>query len=440
MAREDVFVSTEWLSERLDARRRRGRRLLVPAGAWPRSACGIRRQADSRARCASISTPSRTPPPTCRTCCRGRMMLETVAIIGPARFGVPLTQAITAPMLGRARGAADAAPAPVPGLPATPPDPQHRRPPRSSSGSSPAGSTPTSGTYDALGGTRRDRGGGDRGARLHRGRAWWCGACSPRAVQVMVYRRGLRSWDAIRAGRACQGIGRWRVRRPRTPVHTPAASTRAPPRSPPAVAFGLLLSGTSWPLLGAVAAWLALAAAGVARRPVGGAHGARLLRRPGRGRVPVRAGGRPGPRHRGPRAAPGRACSCWWPPGCGRRPGSGGLREVGRRALGKLRRLPAMPEASAGARGHRLGGPPRRPRPARSRRRCATRPTRAWPLVDAVLGWVVREASAEVRSRRPRAGAEAAAAGGGRGAAGAGRGARAHARRLAARRPEISRL
>src|SRR5687767_3808130 len=34
-------------------------------------------------------------------------MLETVAIIGPARFGVPLTQAISAPILGRmhARGA-----------------------------------------------------------------------------------------------------------------------------------------------------------------------------------------------------------------------------------------------------------------------------------------------------------------------------------------------
>ena len=33
-------------------------------------------------------------------------MLETVALMGPARFGVPLTQAITAPMLGRleARG------------------------------------------------------------------------------------------------------------------------------------------------------------------------------------------------------------------------------------------------------------------------------------------------------------------------------------------------
>ena len=38
-------------------------------------------------------------------------MLETVAIIGPARFGIPLTQAVSAPMLGRleARGWGSAA-------------------------------------------------------------------------------------------------------------------------------------------------------------------------------------------------------------------------------------------------------------------------------------------------------------------------------------------
>ena len=29
-------------------------------------------------------------------------MLQTVALIGPARIGVPLTQALTAPLLGRA--------------------------------------------------------------------------------------------------------------------------------------------------------------------------------------------------------------------------------------------------------------------------------------------------------------------------------------------------
>ena len=47
-------------------------------------------------------------------------MLETVAIIGPARFGVPLTQAITAPHAGAPRGAGNVAPAPVPGLPGGP--------------------------------------------------------------------------------------------------------------------------------------------------------------------------------------------------------------------------------------------------------------------------------------------------------------------------------
>src|SRR5687767_6279112 len=40
-------------------------------------------------------------------------MLETVAIIGPARFGIPLTQAITAPMLGRLHSRAWAVPAQV---------------------------------------------------------------------------------------------------------------------------------------------------------------------------------------------------------------------------------------------------------------------------------------------------------------------------------------
>ena len=31
-------------------------------------------------------------------------MLETVAIMGPARFGVPLTQAVSAPLLGAMEG------------------------------------------------------------------------------------------------------------------------------------------------------------------------------------------------------------------------------------------------------------------------------------------------------------------------------------------------
>jgi hypothetical protein len=74
--------------------------------------------------------------------------------------------------------------------------------------------------------------------------------------------------------------------------------------------------------------------------------------------------------------------------------GSGGLREVGRRALGKLRRLPAMPEASEALEGIASEG--RLSSAARSlAASLRDTPTRALPLVDAVLGWVVREAGAK---------------------------------------------
>ena len=76
--------------------------------------------------------------------------------------------------------------------------------------------------------------------------------------------------------------------------------------------------------------------------------------------------------------------------------GSGGLREVGRRALGKVRRLPAMPEASQALEGIASEG-----RLAAAARSLAASlrdtPTRPQPLVDAVLGWVVREAGAEAQ-------------------------------------------
>src|SRR5688500_12982540 len=83
--------------------------------------------------------------------------------------------------------------------------------------------------------------------------------------------------------------------------------------------------------------------------------------------------------------------------------GADGLREVSRRALGRLRRLPAAPEAAlvldevssegrlaaaARALGDELRGVPRRP----------------VALLDAVLSWVVRESVAfrPPPARRPR--------------------------------------
>ena len=248
------------------------------------------------------------------------------------------------------------------------------------------------GTYDALGGRFGIEVGRDRGAGIFTAVGPWPGASSPRAVQVMVYRRGLRSWDAIRAeapeGPAASTPPVAEPARPHNGRFDPRAVSLAA-----AAAFGLLLSGTSWELLGAVAAWLALAAA-LARGdrsvvPTGLAFcaalagGAFLFGLVGGLGLDTAA-------RRAVRAGLLVLVATWLRAAAG----SGGLREVGRRALGKLRRLPAMPEASEALEGIASEG-----RLASAARSLAASlrdtPTRALPLVDAVLGWVVREASAK---------------------------------------------
>ena len=73
--------------------------------------------------------------------------------------------------------------------------------------------------------------------------------------------------------------------------------------------------------------------------------------------------------------------------------GSDGLREVSRRALGRLRRVPAAPEAA-----QVLDGISSEGRLAAAGRTLAADlravPMRPVPVLDAVLGWVVREAAA----------------------------------------------
>ena len=60
--------------------------------------------------------------------------LETVAIMGPARFGVPFTQALSAPLLGAMEGRGVRALGAVPRLRRDPRALQRRRAPPSSSG------------------------------------------------------------------------------------------------------------------------------------------------------------------------------------------------------------------------------------------------------------------------------------------------------------------
>jgi hypothetical protein len=320
-------------------------------------------------------------------------MLETVAIIGPARFGVPLTQAMTAPMLGRleARGT----PLPLQFLACLVLRLIHNTVTTAFfiwviTG----GLDAYAGTYDALGG-RFGIEVGETGALIFTAAGLVAWGVFASAVQVAIYRRGLRSWDAIRAEVPDEGPAA-----ASTPVAEPARphTGRFDPRAvslAAAVAFGLLLSGTSWQLLGAVAAWLVLAAA-VARGdrsvvPTGLAFCAALA---GGAFLFALVGGL------GLNTAARRAVragllvlvATWLRAAAG----SGGLREVGRRALGKLHRLPAMPEASEALEGIASEG-----RLASAARSLAASlrdtPTRALPLVDAVLGWVVREASAETQ-------------------------------------------
>ena len=315
--------------------------------------------------------------------------LETVAIIGPARFGVPFTQALSAPMLGRleARGwrfwAQVLACAAVRVL-------------SNSIGAAffiwviAGGLDAYAGSYDAL----AERFGftlGERGTLVLTAAGLLVWGAFASIVQVGVYRRGLRDWPDA-AGAPAEA----------PPVQDADTRGRFDPRAvvlAAVIAFGLLLSGTSWPLLGACAAWLALAWA--TSRPDGAAvptglvlaavlaGGALIftlaaglgldeaLRRasarcPARARGHLAAGG-------GPRAGAARGLTpCAGqtaPPPVRARGGANArcdrLRGTHRRrrpGAARRARRGAAPTASAAGRGDRLGGRGGRALPARCAR------------------------------------------------------------------------
>ena len=311
-------------------------------------------------------------------------MLETVAIIGPARIGIPLTQAATAPMLGRleARGWRT-----VPQVLAC-------------AGIRLLHNTATTaffiwviaggldayaGTYDAVG----------RHFGLEIGTAdalvltlvsllAWAAFAS--VVQVLVYRRGLQQWEELAANA------------PEAPVR-PRARARdgAPPRFDPRVlsliaiaTFVVLLATTAWPVLAGVAAALAVGAL-MARGDRGvwrtGALFAAVL---AGGAFVFGMGGGLGldmALRRATRAALLVLTATWLRAAAG----AEGLREVGRRTLTRLRRVPSATEAAVVldslesearliASGRALEG---------QLRGIEKRPL---PLLDAVLRWVVAEA------------------------------------------------
>jgi hypothetical protein len=321
-------------------------------------------------------------------------MLETVAIIGPARLGIPLTQAATAPMLGRleARGWR-----PLPQILAC----AAIRLLHNTATTAffiwviTGGLDAYAGTYDAIG--RRlgvEIGSADALALTLAGLLAWTAFAS--TVQVLIYRRGLASWDGLADESDFDAAigGKSQIREPQAGAAAVPKERRFDPRVialAAAVAFALLLASTEWVLLAAVALWLtgAWGAARPDKQPLrAGLVFAALL---SGGAFAFALGGGLGLDVAARRAA--RAAllvlTATWLRGAA---GADGLREVSRRALGRLRRLPALPEASLVL--DQIASEGRLAAAARTLEgQLRGVPKRALPFVDAVLRWVVREAS-----------------------------------------------
>ncbi len=317
-------------------------------------------------------------------------MLQTVALIGPARIGVPLTQALTAPLLGvlHARGASVAWQMLVCGT--------IRLLQNAVTGAFvivvlTGGFDVYVDTYDSIAGWLPLVPEGETAAlvAILAGLVGWAVFAS--VVQVLVYRRGLVSWPT--------GEDPLHVHPEDAPPDA-AGHGRFDPRAvvlSAAIAFGLLLASISWMALGAVAVWLLIAAltcrgdrevvptgallAGVLAFAVftatmlGGLGIEEALARAARAGLLV-------------------LVATWLRAAAG----ASGLREVSRRGLGRLRRLPAAREAALvmddlGS-GRQLGSAARSVLTALGE--VERKPI---PVLDAVLGWVAAE------SRRFRLGA-----------------------------------
>lgn len=311
-------------------------------------------------------------------------MLQTVAVMGPARINAPLTQAITAPMMGRlqARGVGPAVELVaclalrlvhyavllaafifviLGGL------------------------DEFTGSYEALTGWLGIVPQGPTAALAitAAGQGLWAILFS--TLQVAAYRRALGNWPPP-------------ARLADRPAPAPAAAERGAGRFDPRavvlaalLASGLLLASTSWALLLGVAAWLVPAW---------------LLSRPDRDAVPIGlalagllafaalTGGLLGGAgleltlRRVLRAVLLVAVATWMRAAAG----PGGLRETFRRALHRLRAIPAVREAAALMDGLDSG-----PRLIAAGRAAADRfadvELRPAQLADAVTAWVAAESA-----------------------------------------------
>jgi hypothetical protein len=308
-------------------------------------------------------------------------ILQTVAIMGPARFGVPLTQAITAPLLGRLEGRRTSVLRQILACAAI--RFVHTTLTVAFFALVLAGGIDVyTETYDSIAAHLPLLPEGTRAALIVTGVGLVAWAAFASTVQVLVYRRGLRHWPAGTAALAEHGM----------PDAPDLVRRRFDPRAiclAASIAFCLLLASTSWPLLAAVSAWLLLASVSsggdrdvvavgtaIAALLAGGVLLFALVGGLGLGLALRRA----------LRAALLVLVATWLRAAAG----PAGLREVSHRALGRLRRVPAMREASLVL--EDLGSGRELGRAARSVLDVLRSvPKRPLPLLDALLGWVAAE-------------------------------------------------
>ena len=314
-------------------------------------------------------------------------MLETVAVMGPARFGVPLTQAMSAPMLGRLEARRTAL---VPQILAC----AVIRLLHNTATTAffiwviVGGLDAYAGTYEAFPLLPA----GTDAALILTAASLLAWTAFGSTVQVLVYRRGLRNWPSERAG-----AGERLDSRDPSP-----AQGRFDPRLVSVVAaigFAVLLASTAWPVLIAVAvllvvAWFAarsdpqvlptgvalagiLAVTAFSFSAIGGLGLDEAARRAVRALLLV-------------------LVATWLRAAAG----SSGLREVARRSLFRLRRIPSVPEAAA-ALDHLGAGPSLLPAGRSLLEKVRAVRKRPLALVDAVLAWVAAESARPLASPAP---------------------------------------
>jgi hypothetical protein len=309
-------------------------------------------------------------------------LLQTVAVMGPARINNPLTQAMTAPLLGRLEA--------------------RRRPTWLQVLACAAirlihytvlsalyiwvvlgGLDAYTGSYETLTGWLGFLPQGEWAALAIAaiGNVFWAAIYS--TIQVLVYRRALRDWpQGVTPPGAPPGEGSWRESGRFDPRAVALAAT---------LATVLLLSSTAWPLLLGVGVWLAIAwacsRADSSAVALGAGLGAMLAIGALTGSLLAGLGLDQALR-RGVRAALLVAVATWLRAAAGPE----GLREVFRRGLRHLRRVPGAREASA-----TLDGLDHGPRLVAAGRALAEAlalvPKRPAPLADAVTAWVAGEAA-----------------------------------------------